>query len=106
MRAPAVTKKAAEAAWFVGTLWPSTGGGGLPCSLGRGLRRLGVFLAKLLDPAGAVDDLLAAGVERMASGADLDVQVLAERRARLEGTPARAGDGDLFVVRVNLGFHG
>ena len=43
-----------------------------------------VFLAELVDTAAGVDDLLLAGVERMAVGADFDLQIVADRRARRE----------------------
>jgi hypothetical protein len=42
----------------------------------------------------------------MAVRAHLDLQIVTEGRARLERVPARAGDGDLFVLRVDSGFHG
>src|SRR5690606_11737941 len=46
-----------------------------------------VFLAEALDTAGGVDDLLLAGVERMAGRADLDVDArLADGRTRREHT--------------------
>jgi hypothetical protein len=41
---------------------------------------LAVFLAEALDAAGGVDDLLLAGVEGVAGGADFDVQRLAAGR--------------------------
>src|SRR5215470_10170095 len=66
----------------------------------------GVLLLELLDASGRVDDFLPAGVERVARCAHLDVEVLAEGRAGLERIPARAGDGDFLVVRMDPGFHG
>ncbi len=79
--------------------------------LARGGRRsssrlLGVALAELLNAAGGVEDLLLAGVERVAGRADFDVQVASERRARLEAVPAAAGDGDFVVLGVDFVFHG
>jgi hypothetical protein len=65
-----------------------------------------VLAAELVHAAGGVDDLLLARVERMAVGAHLDLQVMTERRARLERVAARAGDRDLFVLGVNRRFHG
>jgi hypothetical protein len=41
----------------------------------------------------------------MAIGTDFHLQILTDRRARLELVPAGAGDRDFFVVRVNAGFH-
>src|SRR5262249_23666362 len=64
-----------------------------------------VLLAELLHPPGGVDDLLLAGVERMTRRADLDVQLLPERRARREGVSAAADDLYFLVFGVDLGFH-
>jgi hypothetical protein len=69
-------------------------------------RFLRVFLAELLDAAGGVEDLLLAGVERMAGGADLDLQVLGERRTGLEAVGTAAGDRDLGIRRMDFGLHG
>src|SRR5262249_2067085 len=44
--------------------------------------------------------------ERMAVRADFDLQVVAEGRARGEGIPAAASDGDVFVIGVDGFFHG
>ena len=73
-------------------------------SLTRG--RGSVLLAELVDPARGVEDLLLAGVERMAIRADFDRQVVSQSRPRLECVPARAGDADFFVFRMRIGFHG
>src|SRR5262245_12480143 len=66
----------------------------------------GVLLAELVDAPRGIDDLLLAGIERMAVRAHLDLQIVPERRARLERVATRAGDGDLFVLGMNGGFHG
>jgi hypothetical protein len=42
----------------------------------------------------------------MAVRAHLDLQIVSERRTRLERVAARAGDGDLFVLGMYGGFHG
>jgi hypothetical protein len=42
----------------------------------------------------------------MAVRAHLDLQIMSEGRARLERITARAGDGDLFVLGMDGGFHG
>jgi hypothetical protein len=42
----------------------------------------------------------------MAVRAHLDLQVMTERRARLERVAARAADRDLFVLGMDLVFHG
>src|SRR5450755_4155747 len=41
----------------------------------------------------------------MAVGADFDLQILAERRARRESVPAGAGDRHVFIFRMNRSFH-
>src|ERR1700719_2751031 len=66
----------------------------------------GVLLAELVHAARGVDDLLLAGIEGMAVRAHLDLQIVSERRTRLERVAARAGDGDLFVLGMYGGFHG
>src|SRR5579863_7662032 len=48
--------------------------------LGSGLAAAGVLLAELVHAAGGVHDLLLAGEERMAAGADFDLQVPAKGR--------------------------
>jgi hypothetical protein len=66
-----------------------------------------ITLAEFLDAASGVDDLLLAGIERMAGGADFDVQLFfAQRGAGYESVATRAGDGDFFVIGMNAGFHG
>lgn len=65
-----------------------------------------VFLTETLDPASGVDDTLLAGIERMAGGADFNVDAgLANRGARLEAVAAAADDIDFGVVRMDFGFH-
>src|SRR5687768_12531239 len=48
-----------------------------------------VLLSEAVDPAARVDDLLLAGVERMAVRAHLDLEVLTERGAGLERSEER-----------------
>ena len=78
--------------------------------LSGGLLRFGglrcVLLAELLDATRRVDDLLLARIERVARGAHLDVEGLAQRRARGPRVAAAAGDRYLSVLRVDFGFHG
>jgi hypothetical protein len=65
-----------------------------------------VFVAELLDAACGVNDLLCAGVERVALGAHFDVQIrFAHSGAGLELVAAAACHCDLFVFWVNGGFH-
>jgi len=63
------------------------------------------FLTEAFDATGGIDDLLLAGVERMALGADFDVERLAAGRASLEFVAATARDIDFDVVRVYRFFH-
>src|SRR5882672_2996872 len=60
---------------------------------------------ELLDHAGGVDELLLAGVERVAVRADFDGDLLA-RGAGRERVPAAAGDERLFIVGVDVFLHG
>src|ERR1700688_749473 len=53
----------------------------------------GVFLAELVHAAGGVDDLLLAGVERLAVRTHVDLQILAHGGARLERIAAAAAHG-------------
>src|ERR1700750_2465334 len=74
---------------------------------GRARRALGLLepLLEALEPSARVDELLLAGVERVAGRADLDVQ-LGLRGTRRERVPAAAVHGGDDVVGVNLGLHG
>ena len=63
------------------------------------------FLLELLDATGGVHDFLLAGIERMAVGADLDLQVLGKCRACLELVATTANHVYLVVFRVNFWFH-
>src|SRR5687767_1075264 len=62
-------------------------------------------LREALDPAFRIDQLLAAGEERMAVIADFEVQ-LRLRRTRLPGRAAGAPGLDLVVLGVNPFLHG
>jgi hypothetical protein len=65
-----------------------------------------VFIAELLDATCGIHDLLRAGVERVALGADFNVQIrFAHGGAGLELVAAAACHCDLFVFRVYGGFH-
>src|ERR1044071_70315 len=65
----------------------------------------GVLLAEFVDAPAVVDDLLLARIERVAVRADFDLQVVPQRRARVEGVPAAAGHRDLFVLWMDSVFH-
>ena len=75
--------------------------------LGLARVRLGELAAEALDAACGVDQLLLAGEERVAGGADFDDDVALVRRAGLKVVAAGALDGDGVVLRVNTFFwHG
>jgi hypothetical protein len=69
-----------------------------------GFRR--VLLAEFIDAAAGIHNFLLARVERMAIGANFDLQILANGRASLEMVAAGASDRDDFVIWMNAGFHG
>src|SRR3954452_1028690 len=77
------------------------------CAIRLGARcALGLFetLLEALDASAGVDQLLLAGVERVARGADLDVQ-LGLGGTRRERVPAAAVHGREDVLGVNLRLH-
>jgi hypothetical protein len=93
------------------TSWSVTGWSSLTRPPGNSLATAGrasagVLLAELVHATAGVDDLLLARVERMAVGADLDLQVMTQRGARNEGVTAAADHVDLFVLRMDTVFHG
>src|SRR5690606_38667555 len=63
-------------------------------------------LVELVNAPAGINDLLLAREERVALRADVDTQVFGEGRTRLEGIAATAGDGHVFILRMNVGFHG
>ncbi len=66
-----------------------------------------VLAAEFVDAACGVNNLLLAGVERVATGADVHRQgFTAERRPGLKRVPAAAGHGDVAVSGMSFGFHG
>src|SRR5690606_3673160 len=64
-----------------------------------------IYTLSLHDALPIFDDLLLTRVERMAGRAHLDVQVVRERRARLDDVAAAARDRDLPVLGMNVWFH-
>ena len=64
-----------------------------------------VFLLEFLDASRSVDDLLLAGVKRMALGAHLDVDILTHGRAGYEFAATAANNIYVFVFRMNFVFH-
>ena len=75
---------------------------------GRASLRLAhaVLATEFVHATAGVDDLLLVRIERMTGRADLDEEVFAERRTRRELVAATAGDFDVRVVGVDIGFHG
>src|SRR5579872_823367 len=74
-------------------------------TLGLGCFFLGVLPAETLHAAGGVHELLLAGEERMAIGADFYVDVTLVSRARSKVVAARAHDADFVVSGMNGCFH-
>lgn len=68
-------------------------------------RRRRVLLAKFIDTPAGVHNFLLARVERMTVRANFHLQVLPDRRASLKLVTAGASDRDVFVFRMNAGFH-
>ena len=65
-----------------------------------------VFAAELVDATTRVNDLLLAGVEGVAGGADFHVQVLAQGGTGVELVAAAADDLGVAVRGVDAFFHG
>jgi hypothetical protein len=88
--------------WLNVLLWLLLGGvgrGGFGCGVG-------VFLGEAFDAARSVQELLFAGEERVAIGADFDAQHCAfDRRARGEIVSTGTVNRNRVIVRVNTGFH-
>ena len=72
-----------------------------------GLRTFGhtVTFTELIHAAPCIDDLLFAGIKRVARRADFDVQILAQCGARSKFIATAAGDFYLGVIWMNFGFH-
>jgi hypothetical protein len=64
-----------------------------------------VLLVELLNAASSIHNLLGAGVERVALGANFNVQRLVHGGLGLELVATAASYGDLGILRVNVGFH-
>ena len=70
----------------------------------RGAPALGDSTLEALDPSAGVDQLLPAGVEGVAGGADLDMD-FGLGRASHELVAARAADVSFDVLRMDIGLH-
>ncbi len=64
-----------------------------------------VLAAEFVYPAARINDLLFAGVKRMACRADFDEEVLAKCGAGREFVAAATSNFDIAVGGMNLGFH-
>jgi hypothetical protein len=73
------------------------------CAFGSGF--LAIALVEAIDASRRVDQLLFTGKERVASRANLDVQIVFLGRAGLEGFAASAGNCYFDVFWVNSWFH-
>src|SRR5690606_10212719 len=62
-------------------------------------------LIEAVDTAAGIQHFLLAGVERVALGANVDAQVLGQRRASLDDVAAAASGVDFYVSRMDIGFH-
>ena len=71
---------------------------------GAGEKSQAVLLVEFIHTAAGVDELLLAGVERMALGADFNGDVLLGA-AGLDHGAARAANGRGLIIRVNSGLH-
>lgn len=65
-----------------------------------------VALTEFVHAPTAVHNFLLAGVERVAVGANLHIEIAGQRRSRRECVPAVAGYLDVAVVWVDIWFHG
>ena len=77
------------------------GGGGFGGGFGFAGGGVGYLAAEALDAAGGVDQLLLAGEERVAVGADFNDDIALVRGAGLKVVAAGAFDVDALVLRVN-----
>jgi hypothetical protein len=67
---------------------------------------IGILFREAFDAAGGVNELLLAGEERMAIGADFDIQLVAlDGRTGGEIVAAGAVHRDGVIVGMNTGFH-
>jgi hypothetical protein len=73
------------------------------CAFGSGF--LAIALVEAIDASCGVDELLFSGKERVAGGADFDVQIALLGRARLESLAASARYCDIDVFWMNSWFH-
>ena len=67
---------------------------------------LPVTAAEFIDSTGGVDNLLLAGIERVAGRAHFEVQVVVGKGGpRFEAIAATASHGKFFIGRMDVRFH-
>ncbi len=77
------------------------------CYPGAAVYELPVSAAEFIDSTGSIDNLLFSGIERVAGRADFEMQVVVcKGGARLEAIAATASNGEFFIGRVDVRFHG
>ena len=59
-----------------------------------------------LYPPARINDLLLAGIKRVAIGADLKMEIRTKRGTRLDDVAATASCGHFAIVGMYVGFHG
>jgi hypothetical protein len=64
-----------------------------------------VFLTELVDTPTRINNLLSAGIKRMALRAHVNVQISAYGRVGFEGVTATASNVDGLVIGMYFGFH-
>jgi hypothetical protein len=64
-----------------------------------------VLASELVHPTGGIDDFLLTGIERMACRAHFDEEILTQGRTGREFVATAAGNLDITVGGMNLGFH-
>lgn len=65
-----------------------------------------VLLSELVYATGGIHDFLLAGIKRMTSTADIQMQIARRSRAGFEGIAAAARNGNFRVGWMDFGFHG
>ena len=70
-----------------------------------GDRPIAETLAEPLYPAARIEDLLLAGIKRVAGGTDFQMDVLAQRGASLDNVPTTAGRFNAVVFGMDIRLH-
>lgn len=71
----------------------------------RSSGHLVVLASELIDPATGIDNLLLAGIKRMAGRTHFNMQLILEGRACHKLIATAADDFDFLILRVNFRFH-